>query len=65
MNWMNTLGGTISFICGYTVGAAAGNSYDISVGGFTSSNYEINFVKGTLTVAKRELAPGGRNSSIH
>ncbi|MBR5987127.1 MAG: hypothetical protein IK037_01030, partial [Clostridia bacterium] len=52
---VGSLGGTLSFSCGYAVGAAAGNSYDISVGGFTSSNYEINFVKGTLTVAKREL----------
>ena len=49
------LGGTLSFYCGYTVGSAAGSKHDIFIGDLTSDNYEISFVKGTLTVTKRQV----------
>ena len=50
-----SLTGTLSFACAYQVGAAAGSTFDIVPSGLESANYEIEFVKGTLTVAKRQL----------
>lgn len=43
--------GTLAFDCAYTAGSNAG-TYDIVPKGLTAKNYEINFVKGTLTVSK-------------
>ena len=53
------LGGTPSFGCDYT--ATAGNAnrvvgeYEITVSGYTSSNYDITFNAGTLSVAAKKL----------
>ena len=53
------LGGTPSFSCDYT--ATAGNAnravgeYTITVSGYTSSNYDITFNDGTLSVSAKKL----------
>lgn len=43
------LGGTLLLNCGYAAGNAVG-TYTITPSGYTSDNYEISFVPGTLTV---------------
>lgn len=47
-------GGTLTFACDYVKAGSAGNSkvgtYTIKPSGLTSGNYDISFVKGTLTV---------------
>lgn len=43
------LGGTLTFECTYAAGYDVGE-YDITPSGLTSKNYDISFVKGTLTV---------------
>lgn len=48
----DVLSGLLAFDCGYTWGANAGD-YDITPEGLTATNYEIHFVKGTLTVDKK------------
>ena len=53
---VNVLGGELAFTCAYSQGNNVG-SYDINVSGYTSGNYSINFVKGTLTVNKADITP--------
>ena len=50
------LGGTLTFACDYEEGDNVG-TYPITPGGLTSSNYDIEFVNGTLTVSKADY-PG-------
>ena len=47
------LGGTLTFDCSYTKGDDVG-TYDITPKGLTSSNYDITYEKGTLTVSKEK-----------
>ncbi len=53
------LGGSPAFDCDYTASAASANrvvgEYQITVSGYTSSNYDITFNAGTLTVAAKKL----------
>ncbi len=48
------LGGTLRFEYNYAQYDNVG-TYDIEISGLTSDNYEITFVKGTLTVAQKEI----------
>jgi len=48
------LGGDLSLICAYTQDSNVG-TYDIIPSGLTSDNYDIMFVKGTLTVEPKSL----------
>ena len=47
----SALSGTLAFACDYSAGDNVGN-YTITPSGVTASNYEINFVPGTLVVGK-------------
>jgi len=49
------LSGTLSYDYSYNQYGNAGSSYTITPKGYTSSNYNISFVAGTLTVNKRTL----------
>ena len=51
------LGGTLSFTTAYTANSAADN-YAIVPTGYTSTNYAINYVNGTLTVTEVLNADG-------
>ncbi|MCD8323664.1 MAG: YDG domain-containing protein [Clostridiales bacterium] len=48
----NSLGGTLAFDCSYSAGSDVGN-YDITPKGLTSSDYDITYETGTLSVTKR------------
>ncbi len=48
---------------GYEIGSNVG-SYDITPSGLTSPNYEISFVKGTLTVEKKALTIKANDATI-
>ncbi len=50
----SNLSGTLAFDTQATAASAVG-SYDVTPKGLTSGNYNINFVKGTLTVNKADL----------
>ncbi len=50
------LGGSVSFF-GNSQGAVNGGTYVITPGGFTSSNYAVNFVNGVLTIGSAPSAP--------
>ena len=52
------LGGTLAFACSYVKNTTAAGNYDITPSGLTSSNYDITFTKGTLTVGKKALENG-------
>ena len=49
------LGGTLAFACSYVKNQTGAGNYDITPSGLTSSNYDITFTKGTLTVYKKHL----------
>ena len=49
------LGGTLAFACDYVKNQSGAGNYDITPSGLTSSNYDITFTKGTLTVGKKAL----------
>jgi hypothetical protein len=51
------LGGTLSFAGSATTAKNAGTGYVIVPGGLTSTNYIINFVDGTLDIAKATVTP--------
>ena len=55
----SVLGGTPTFSCDYTATSGNANrvvgSYEITVSGYTSSNYDITFYPGTLSVAQKKL----------
>ena len=52
------LSGTLAFACDYVKDQTAAGNYDITPSGLTSSNYDITFTKGTLTVGKKALEDG-------
>ena len=52
------LGGTLAFACDYVKNQTGAGTYDITPSGLTSSNYDITFTKGTLTVGKKALEDG-------
>ena len=52
------LGGTLAFACSYVKNQTGAGNYDITPSGYTSSNYDITFTKGTLTVGKKALEDG-------
>ena len=52
------LGGTLALTCSYVKNETAAGTYDITPSGLTSSNYDITFTKGTLTVGKKALEDG-------
>ena len=54
----SVLGGTLGFSCEYVKNVTAAGTYDITPSGLTSSNYDITFTKGTLTVGKKALEDG-------
>lgn len=59
-----SLGGNLQFTCSYTKESAVG-AYEIMPYGLTSENYEIRFVRGTLTVERKSGggSSGGGSSS--
>ncbi|MBQ9042285.1 MAG: InlB B-repeat-containing protein, partial [Eggerthellaceae bacterium] len=58
----SVLSGTLSYACAYSQGGNAG-TYPITPSGLTSSNYEITFTPGTLTVGKRGVTLRAGNAS--
>ena len=50
----NDLGGSLTLTCSYTQGDNAGD-YTITPSDYTSDNYDISFVAGTLTVNKASI----------
>lgn len=57
------LGDTLTFVCSYSMGNPV-DSYDITPGGLTSKNYDIKFVKGTLTVKPAPLSVTAGDVSV-
>ena len=57
------LSGTAAYTCTYAQYSDAG-TYDISVAGLTSPNYDITFVKGTLTVNAKPVTLNWSDSSF-
>ena len=57
------LGGSLTLSCSYAQGSNAGN-YTITPSGLTSSNYQISFQTGTLTVGKKALTVKADNKSV-
>ena len=51
----NNLVGTLTYAYSYSQYGDVGNAYAITPSGLTSSNYEISFVDGTLTVIAKAL----------
>ena len=58
-----SLGGSAKFVCDYKQYGNAGN-YDIGVYGLYSPNYDITFVKGTLTVEPKPVTLNWSNDSF-
>ena len=57
------LSGTATYTCSYAQYSNAG-TYDISVAGLTSPNYDITFVKGALTVNPKPVTLNWSDSSF-
>ena len=49
------LSGTLALTCSYVKNQTGAGTYDITPSGYTSSNYDITFTKGTLTVGTKAL----------
>jgi hypothetical protein len=63
----SALGGALAFDCGYDTAAAdkrGAGQYDITPKGCTSGNYDITFVKGTLTVAKAVITAAAKAETV-
>ena len=54
----SNLSGSLSFSCSYTSSSNTG-TYTITPSGHTSSNYNINYAAGTLTVGAKDVAYSG------
>jgi hypothetical protein len=54
----SNLSGSLSFSCSYTSSSNTG-TYTITPSGHTSSNYNINYAAGTLTVGEKDVAYSG------
>ena len=50
----DVLGGTLAFTCTYSQTSNVGE-YEIIASGYTSNNYEISYVEGTIEVAQKEI----------
>ncbi len=59
----DVLGGTLAYNYTYNQYGDVG-AYDITVSGLTSNNYEITFVKGTLTVQQKEIGIAWSNTAL-
>jgi hypothetical protein len=59
-----SLGGTLAFDCAYTKSASAGSTFTITPKGLTSDKYNINFVRGTLTVNKASFNASFAESTV-
>jgi len=59
----SVLGGTLAFSSPYTVGSNAG-TYPITPSGLTSTNYDIKYVDGTLTVNKAALTVTAEDKAV-
>lgn len=59
----DVLGGTLAYSHTYSQYGNVGN-YDITVSGLTSDNYEITYVKGTLTVEQKEIGIAWSNTAL-
>ena len=59
----DVLGGTLTYSYTYSRYGDVG-TYDITVGGLTSDNYEITYVKGNLTVAQKEIGISWGSTSL-
>jgi len=59
----DVLGGTLAYNYSYNQYGNVGD-YDIAVSGLTSDNYEITYVKGTLTVEQKEIGINWSNTSL-
>ncbi|WP_143244262.1 MBG domain-containing protein, partial [Algoriphagus ratkowskyi] len=57
------LGGTVSYATDASINSCAG-SYDVTPTGLTSSNYNIGFVKGTLTVTAVTLDASASSTPV-
>jgi hypothetical protein len=57
------LGGTLTFACSATASSPVGD-YDITPSGYTSGNYDITFVKGTLTINQATLTATAEDKTI-
>ena len=60
----NNLVGTLTYAYSYSQYGDVGNAYAITPSGLTSSNYEISFVDGTLTVIAKALTVTADNITI-
>ena len=61
------LGGTLGFACDYDINDSAKRgvrTYDITPSGLTSTNYNISFAKGTLTVGKFAVTITPNDASV-
>ncbi len=52
----SNLSGALDYDFDYTQGGAVGSSYNITPKGYTSDNYEIHYVSGTLTVNAKPIS---------
>ena len=60
----NNLVGTLTYAYSYSQYGDVGNAYAITPSGLTSSNYEISFVDGTLTVIAKALTVAANDITI-
>jgi len=60
----DVLGGTLAYEYNYAQYDNVGNTYEIMPKGLTSNNYEITYVKGTLTVEKKEIGISWSNTEL-
>ena len=60
----SVLGGTLGYTFNYAQYGNVGDNYTITPNGLTSNNYNINFVDGTLTVAKKEATLSWTNTAL-
>lgn len=58
------LGGTLDYDYSYAQYGDVGNTYTITPKGLSSTNYDISFVAGTLTVNQREVGIEWGNTSL-
>ncbi len=58
-----SLGGTLNYLSGSSQGAINAGSYAITPAGYTSGNYSISYVSGTLTVGKAPLTVTADNQN--
>lgn len=60
----SSLGGSLSYTYSYSRYGNVGNTYTITPGGLTSSNYNISYEPGTLTVNQKEVGLTWSDTSL-